>query len=169
MGLRRDFFAPLFRGTAWMSNSVAKKASAWAVVMNLTGEVLVGKRSARVNNPDQWNFFGGGIKRGENPLLAAVRELAEETGIRVAADQVSHQGCVDTDSRTISFFVFPVLFALPALNREHTAFRWCALGDLMDEPALHRPTAIILNSGLLIPRSLHGLARLDHRSAGLRV
>lgn len=34
-------------------------------------------------NPNKWGIFGGGIKKGENPEQAAIRELREELELNV--------------------------------------------------------------------------------------
>ena len=41
-----------------------------------------------VGLPPRWITPGGGIDEGETPIQAAVRELAEETGIQVSAEQL---------------------------------------------------------------------------------
>ena len=41
-----------------------------------------------VGLPPRWITPGGGIDEGETPIQAAVRELTEETGIRVSAEQL---------------------------------------------------------------------------------
>lgn len=49
------------------------------VVMNRDGLVFAGQR---LDNPgDAWQMPQGGIDPGETPLVAALRELGEETGI----------------------------------------------------------------------------------------
>lgn len=42
--------------------------------------------------PDTWCFPGGGLEGGETPRAGAVRELAEETGIEVVADELHDLG-----------------------------------------------------------------------------
>lgn len=42
--------------------------------------------------PDTWCFPGGGLEAGETPRQGAVRELAEETGIEVAPDDLHDLG-----------------------------------------------------------------------------
>jgi 8-oxo-dGTP diphosphatase len=128
---------------------MAKKISAWSIVMRPTGEVLVGKRSHRVNNPNRWNFFGGSVKAGENPLQAAMRELAEETRIAVHTNQMIHQGglCI-ASTRIIKYYVFSVVVAWPYLNKEHSEYRWILLEQLAREPNLHQQTFLILHEGL---------------------
>jgi len=37
-------------------------------------------RSPKVNNPNCWGLFGGGVNDGERPVKAMRRELREETG-----------------------------------------------------------------------------------------
>lgn len=59
-------------------------ATVW-VVVHTSDRMILGKRSSSINNPNQWNFFGGKIDKGETALDAAVRELEEETGHKVSA------------------------------------------------------------------------------------
>jgi len=50
------------------------------MLLNRDGRAFVG---ARIDNPDDaWQMPQGGIDEGEDPWLAALRELEEETGIR---------------------------------------------------------------------------------------
>ncbi|HCM83061.1 MAG TPA: RNA pyrophosphohydrolase, partial [Rhodospirillaceae bacterium] len=57
------------------------------VVFNAAGLVLMGER---IDFPGSWQFPQGGIDAGEDPWLAAQRELYEEAGI--TADKISYLG-----------------------------------------------------------------------------
>lgn len=57
--------------------------TAW-VILHTKDKMLLGKRSPTVNNPNSWNFFGGHVDSGETPLVAAVRELKEETSYSIS-------------------------------------------------------------------------------------
>lgn len=49
------------------------------------GRLLLQERDERpVIDPGRWGFVGGHVDDGEDPDVAAYRELAEETGIRMA-------------------------------------------------------------------------------------
>ncbi|MEM6758593.1 MAG: RNA pyrophosphohydrolase [Pseudomonadota bacterium] len=51
------------------------------MLVNAGGAVWVGQRSDRHAGQDAWQMPQGGIDKGEEPRIAALRELEEETGI----------------------------------------------------------------------------------------
>jgi len=66
------------------SDVVARRA-ARVIVVDAAGRVLMFHGHDPANPADRfWLTVGGGIEPGEEPAAAAVRELAEETGLVVA-------------------------------------------------------------------------------------
>lgn len=66
-----------------------RRISAYALIVDsdeTTPHVLLSKLN---HGParGKWNLVGGGIQHGEDPLAAVVREIKEESGITVAADE----------------------------------------------------------------------------------
>lgn len=57
---------------------------AGAVVLDAEGRILLGRRS----DDGRWALPGGIIEPGEQPARAAIREIEEETGIRVAVERL---------------------------------------------------------------------------------
>lgn len=51
------------------------------VVTDVEGRFLLAERLADKHGKGQWSFPGGKPNPGESPQMAAIRELAEETGI----------------------------------------------------------------------------------------
>lgn len=82
--------APLHRALMPLAHALLDRWRRWrkapiagvnVVVTNLTGDVLLLKHSY---GPDVWSLPGGGLRRGEDPLEAARREVREELGIELA-------------------------------------------------------------------------------------
>lgn len=135
------------------------QAGVWAIIYcPSAGTFLLGRRSAQVNKPGLWNFFGGHIDEGETPRAALMRELAEETGFDVAGHdllefggatgaQVQVLGYVEALRELHYFLLLTEREIEPRLNGEHSEFRWFKPGKL--PRSVNRPTAIALNIGLI--------------------
>lgn len=59
-----------------------------AVIVDEAGRVLVTQRMPKGHLPGRWEFPGGKVEPGEDPEDAVVRELAEETSLTVAVDDI---------------------------------------------------------------------------------
>ena len=65
------------------------------------GWVLMQERDEHApHDPDRWGLPGGDLEDGEDFRAAAVRELAEETGLVVDADRLESLGVTRFDSES---------------------------------------------------------------------
>ncbi len=74
------------------------------------GRVLMQERDEHAPVwPEMWCFPGGGLEDDETPVAGAVRELAEETGVHLAAEDLADLGqfqLVTEDRGTFHFHAF---------------------------------------------------------------
>lgn len=100
--------------------------AAGCMVIADNGSILFMKRA----DTGQWAFPGGGVEDGEGPAEAALRELHEETGLKVSkhAGLLTRRKGDGVDFTTFAVRV-PEPFA-PKMNGEHTAFAWMRPADL---------------------------------------
>jgi len=62
-----------------------QKTAACVLLINSVGQIL---GTTRRNKPTLWGLPGGKIDPGETTLAAALRELEEETGVKLSFDRV---------------------------------------------------------------------------------
>ena len=70
------------------------------VLFNSAGEVFIGRRAGLapdIGEAGCWQFPQGGIDEGESPEQAALRELAEETGVTQAEILAEYPGWLTYD------------------------------------------------------------------------
>ncbi|QJT71056.1 nucleoside triphosphatase [Vibrio phage vB_VcorM_GR11A] len=116
------------------------KLGAWILVRALdTGRVLIGKRSKHVNNSGNWNFFGGGVDKGEKFIEGAMRELREELGVNVRGPIVKLME-FESNNRQNRYYLLDVREEfVPNLNSEHSKHKWVKPQDL-DAYTMNPPT-----------------------------
>jgi 8-oxo-dGTP diphosphatase len=69
------------------------RVGAYAICLR-AGELLLARGFDPANGTLEWTLPGGGLMHGEDPVVGAVREVAEETGYEVRVD-----GLLTIDSR----------------------------------------------------------------------
>lgn len=101
------------------------------VLLRHDDEVLLIRDSGRYFfDPEVWTLPGGGVHRGEEPTVAAVRELEEELGIVLEPDSLrllSRQASGDNGFRYTALFFDAVVAHQPTLHvpsREVRQARW---------------------------------------------
>ena len=112
----------------------------FAGVIALHGERVVLVRERRDSwGGEFWNIPSGRVEAHETPVLGAVRELAEETGLRVAPDGLRLVGTSSTthgDSRSLAWN-FTVMIDRPVLTVDDPdgsilEARWFPRGEAVD-------------------------------------
>lgn len=110
-------------------------------------ELLAARRAVPASLAGRWEFPGGKVEAGEDPVDALHRELREELGVRVTlgAEVV---GPDDGAWRLTDAYVMRLWFAelvegVPAPLVEHDEVRWLATGRWMSVPWLDADVRIV--------------------------
>jgi len=70
-----------------------QRVGAYAVVLRERDariEVLLSRLSERVSRTELWTLPGGGLDHGEDPRIAVIREIHEETGLDATVGETAH-------------------------------------------------------------------------------
>jgi 8-oxo-dGTP diphosphatase len=150
--------------------------SACAVVVDDRGFVLLGRRA----DTGRWSLPAGAVDPGEQPAEAAVREVFEETGVRIAVERlagvalrgVTYPNGDVCEYLTVWFRCRPVGGRAVVNDEESTAVDWFPLDALPDLDAVDRlriETALddTAPAWFAVPGQIYdGLATRPERPAG---
>lgn len=102
--------------------------------------MLAARRCAPSKYAGLWEFPGGKVEPGEEPLDALHRELAEELGVQVAiGDEVSNPHAATwpaADEIEIRLWLTEVTDGVPAAGAAHDQVRWLSVGEWQSVPWL---------------------------------
>lgn len=108
-----------------------------AVIHNSAGEILLARRLSHQHQGGKWEFPGGKVELDEQPKPALVRELYEELGLKVDAEDL--QSFIEVrhcyPDKAIFLDVYQLLnFTGEAYGLEGQEVAWLPLQALADMP-----------------------------------
>ena len=111
-----------------ISESKGKGRGAWVLVFSKDMKhVMMAKRSHLANNPNLWNFWGGGVDLGEKPSQGASRELYEESGLHVKPKDLT---LIQKVGDRFYYGIRTNLTVKPVINMaENTEYKWVKTKD----------------------------------------
>ncbi|MCT4616592.1 MAG: NUDIX domain-containing protein [Candidatus Gracilibacteria bacterium] len=68
------------------------------ILFNKKGEILVQDRKNISKLGEMWGFFGGGLKKGETPEKALIREIMEELNIDLTTEEYNYDFMFQKDN-----------------------------------------------------------------------
>ncbi len=114
------------------------------VVRDKRGRYLLLKRSmSSKNNKGKWDLPGGKVNAGENFDHALLREVSEETGLKISLGGVAGAAESDTPTKKIAYIILEgrVRAGRVRLSSEHDDYVWAEAAELgtMDVCEQFRP------------------------------
>lgn len=104
-----------------------------AIILNSKRQILVTQRSATMNLPLKWEFPGGKLEVGETAEECLIREIKEELNIRIEITASLPSNDHQYPDKLIRLIPFTCKYLGDEIQlKEHTAFRWMEVQDLMD-------------------------------------
>lgn len=105
------------------------------VIFDDTGRCLLLKRSSHSKgNPGKWDLPGGKVDSGEDFDRALIREVVEETGLRISLTRVTGGTERELPERTVAYLIMEarLVSGQARLSNEHDDFAWVGAAELRD-------------------------------------
>lgn len=101
------------------------------LILDSVGRLLACKRPEGKHLGGKWEFPGGKVEEGEDPVAALARELEEELGISVQVGRALTPVVWDYGRGPIRLhpFVCTIISGVPHPH-EHSDIRWCEAAEL---------------------------------------
>lgn len=119
------------------------KKSVWVIPYHEeSNSVLIARRSKNTNNGGLWNFFGGGVDKGETPIASAVREFGEEANMSILEKHLEHIGTTKGTTNKNSYNAYYFMLEsdrrfIPDFNTESDKAKWLDLNSLLSMKQAH--------------------------------
>lgn len=120
-----------------------KDKASVVIVVNEQGKMLVLRRGETAGTfPGYWNFPGGAVEEGETIEAAGVRELEEESGIKVSEKDLVYFQVNTLPKIMVHFFMTNKYEGEVSLNWESTDYKWVSLEGLKELKFIPMPFAM---------------------------
>lgn len=114
------------------TNKTIRRTGIHCLIINQTNQYLVLKRhESDQNDPNLWDLPGGSINPNESPTDALIREIKEETNLRV--DRINLLGAYTCDENSLQLCAISHLInGELQLSNEHSNYKYLTFDDLID-------------------------------------
>lgn len=116
---------------------MGQETKQWVAVTVLVfrGRQVLTMRRATTQDaaPGLWEGVSGRVRAGEDPLLAARREVGEETGLQVSVEPrpvTAYSATRRGEPMTVVVFAADHQEGEVVMSDEHDDFRWCGVDEL---------------------------------------
>ena len=107
-----------------------RRGAGCIIMANDTKRFCIAHRSQYVEQPNTWGTWGGAIDGGEDPKIAAAREVKEEAGYQGAMQMIPLY--VFKHSSGFTYYNFLAIVEIefePQLDWESQGFKWVEFGQ----------------------------------------
>ena len=122
----------LVRGMPLQSGEYHLSVQVW--IRDEAGEYLIQQRAMHlVSGPGMWATTAGYVLAGEDSVTGAIREVREELGIDLSADQLTRFDRLKTAIRIEDVWIASVIkgaMGLPILGEEVTNWTWASKAEI---------------------------------------
>ena len=112
-----------------------------AIIFDERGNILITQRMPESHLGGYWEFPGGKVEKDESAENALIRELEEETGLKICVERKFWEDTFDYGAKTVHLIFFICRLCPPAQSiekREISDYRWIdksAFGNYLFPPA----------------------------------
>jgi mutator protein MutT len=112
------------------------------IIHNDDNQILLMRRSDKTSRSHGWDFAGGGVDKGEDPLDSAIRESQEETGLEIDNVRIlsTSHGYTDGGEYVMIGYAAHAHTKEVQLSWEHESYKWMTMDEVkqIELPEAHR-------------------------------
>jgi 8-oxo-dGTP diphosphatase len=119
------------RGTVLPAGEYYLAVQVW--IRNEAGHYLIQQRAPHMSSPGMWATTAGYVVAGEASMAGAVREVAEELGLRLLPDHFSHFDRLTMKTQIEDVWIAQVAtgaLGTPTLGSEVSAWKWASKSEI---------------------------------------
>ena len=139
------------------NKKTTEPGGAGVIAIDMSGKILLGKRSQTVKHPGERGLPGGTVEKGERFIDAALREFEEEAGYEGGyrvVDSITFTRAKDGKKFKLFVLMIPVLGPGTQPNDEMEKLVWSDFSSMLEREPKHWVLKKVIETGFINPSSI---------------